>query len=564
MDLVETEATDAPAQYTCPMHPEVVSDEPGSCPKCGMDLVESEPTAAPAQYSCPMHPEVVSDEPGSCPKCGMDLVETEASAAPAQYSCPMHPEVVSDQPGSCPKCGIDLVQTEATAAPAQYSCPMHPEVVSDQPGSCPKCGMDLVETEATAAPAQYTCPMHREVVSDQPGSCPKCGMDLVESEPTAAPVQYTCPMHPEVVSDEPGSCPKCGMDLVQAEANDDHAHHGHDHGGHDHALGPAQPGVDGVEPGFMSMVELTQGTPRSSDGLQMEWITASFGPFFPGLPGGLLLDFELDGDTVAQAHVASLVAPADLLENGPLSGVDFVESITRQMPLAPVSYRLLACLALEAAANLRPSDAIAQARNGALERERIASHLRWLSQLGRQLGLGRIAADASALHQQLRDADWRPVTALAPRLAALGERVARTPFLTRRLTGIGRLPADAPWHGPDDERHDAAGRLAARLADMSRSMELIQQAGAIAPPELTPIGEAAAAATKSATASVQTPRGAAELSVELDAGMVVSASLQTPSARHIDLVGPVTAQRELADALVAVASLDLNPWEITA
>ncbi|MDI1355995.1 MAG: heavy metal-binding domain-containing protein [bacterium] len=25
-------------QYTCPMHPEVVSDKPGQCPKCGMDL----------------------------------------------------------------------------------------------------------------------------------------------------------------------------------------------------------------------------------------------------------------------------------------------------------------------------------------------------------------------------------------------------------------------------------------------------------------------------------------------------------------------------------------------
>lgn len=27
-------------QYTCGMHPEVVQDKPGKCPKCGMDLVE--------------------------------------------------------------------------------------------------------------------------------------------------------------------------------------------------------------------------------------------------------------------------------------------------------------------------------------------------------------------------------------------------------------------------------------------------------------------------------------------------------------------------------------------
>jgi len=26
------------------------------------------------KYSCPMHPEIVSDKPGKCPKCGMPLV----------------------------------------------------------------------------------------------------------------------------------------------------------------------------------------------------------------------------------------------------------------------------------------------------------------------------------------------------------------------------------------------------------------------------------------------------------------------------------------------------------
>jgi hypothetical protein len=25
--------------YTCPMHPDVKSDKPGKCPKCGMNLV---------------------------------------------------------------------------------------------------------------------------------------------------------------------------------------------------------------------------------------------------------------------------------------------------------------------------------------------------------------------------------------------------------------------------------------------------------------------------------------------------------------------------------------------
>ena len=28
--------------YTCPMHPEVLTDKPGKCPKCGMNLVKKE------------------------------------------------------------------------------------------------------------------------------------------------------------------------------------------------------------------------------------------------------------------------------------------------------------------------------------------------------------------------------------------------------------------------------------------------------------------------------------------------------------------------------------------
>ena len=67
--------TDASATYTCPMHPEIQQQGPGSCPKCGMAL---EPMGVPAaasktEYICPMHLEVIQDHPGSCPKCGMAL-----------------------------------------------------------------------------------------------------------------------------------------------------------------------------------------------------------------------------------------------------------------------------------------------------------------------------------------------------------------------------------------------------------------------------------------------------------------------------------------------------------
>jgi hypothetical protein len=31
------------------------------------------------KYTCPMHPEVISDKPGKCPKCGMTLVKVKSS-----------------------------------------------------------------------------------------------------------------------------------------------------------------------------------------------------------------------------------------------------------------------------------------------------------------------------------------------------------------------------------------------------------------------------------------------------------------------------------------------------
>ncbi len=94
-------------QYHCPMHPTYISDQPGECPICGMTLVPIDnksgkssamtdstgnhslsqerateiTKARPGQYTCPMHPEIVSDSAGRCPICNMKLVQVKGDTA---------------------------------------------------------------------------------------------------------------------------------------------------------------------------------------------------------------------------------------------------------------------------------------------------------------------------------------------------------------------------------------------------------------------------------------------------------------------------------------------------
>ncbi len=47
----------------------------GSCGGSSTSKKPAAKEAAKVQYTCPMHPEVISDKPGKCPICGMTLVE---------------------------------------------------------------------------------------------------------------------------------------------------------------------------------------------------------------------------------------------------------------------------------------------------------------------------------------------------------------------------------------------------------------------------------------------------------------------------------------------------------
>ncbi|MDX1828850.1 MAG: heavy metal translocating P-type ATPase [Lutibacter sp.] len=173
--------------YHCPMHCEgdKTYDKPGNCPICKMKLVELPAQAIKTEYTCSMHPEVISDKPGNCPKCKMKLIpkmsigKTGHEHHNHKIIAPQHTHSHDNDSSSNNK-GI-------------FYCSMGCEgdKTYDKPGSCPVCGMDLIEQPKLVLGSKYTCPMHPDIIKDEPGACPICGMDLIPMEPDESEEQKT-------------------------------------------------------------------------------------------------------------------------------------------------------------------------------------------------------------------------------------------------------------------------------------------------------------------------------------------------------------------------------------
>ncbi|MBL7032549.1 MAG: efflux RND transporter periplasmic adaptor subunit [Candidatus Delongbacteria bacterium] len=110
-----------------PYYQAPVEDHAEDHDQSGMSMQESPAAVSHSQegdeaqlYTCGMHPDVIQDEPGTCPICSMNLTPIRGSGRSsttgereiAYWVAPMDPGFISDTPGKSPM-GMDLVPVYA-------------------------------------------------------------------------------------------------------------------------------------------------------------------------------------------------------------------------------------------------------------------------------------------------------------------------------------------------------------------------------------------------------------------------------------------------------------------
>jgi Cu2+-exporting ATPase len=101
-------------------------------------------------YTCPMHPEIIQDKPGNCPKCGMNLVPVNAKTG-EEHPQHQHKEEETKNHSGHEQHTAPIVNITKAKGFQKYTCPMHPQIVQDAPGKCPLCGMTLVPLSKSGA-----------------------------------------------------------------------------------------------------------------------------------------------------------------------------------------------------------------------------------------------------------------------------------------------------------------------------------------------------------------------------------------------------------------------------
>lgn len=307
---------------------------------------------------------------------------------------------------------------------------------------------------------------------------------------------------------------------------------GHEHGGHGHG----------------DMMEIT-GEP-SRDGLVMESIEFEHGPLAYGLPAGLSLEVDLDGDVVCSCRVRSLLSNKLGIPD-PLSAAAWEQAGRGEAGEARSAFRGVA----------------------SVERERALSHLVWLSSFGTILGWQELSASAWRAAMPLignATDGLKPAAARATRLLStlepsrrLRSRCRGRGVITRevaRRRGLAGPNARASGLVADARSEDARYRelgFAIRTHDRGDVEARVVQRAVEAVDSLSLASAALAREAETVGGTphqVEGPRG--PLSHEARRAVAERASAER------SLAADLAQGLEWASALTVVASLDISPWEV--
>lgn len=289
----------------------------------------------------------------------------------------------------------------------------------------------------------------------------------------------------------------------------------------------------GVGPFGQGGTGMTGGTPYGrpmadllddGDGLRLDALPLTVGPFFPRFPSGLILQATLAGDVVVES----------VIETNPFADLDF-KGVARRSLLEPFLHAL--------------SEPVPIAE---LELARARSHLRWLADALITQGLHALGVRALALAARVRPGDGAEVQKFERLLR--GTQVFRWslgcvgPIAAERLATSAGGPvarasgiaedarADDPAYrelgfAPVTQRAgDAAARWRQRLAEAEQALDLAGRAGT---------------RQTELRGRVEGPRG-----------LLLSGGAAT--GRLHELVPELLAGREWGDAVTTIVSLDLD------
>jgi len=277
-------------------------------------------------------------------------------------------------------------------------------------------------------------------------------------------------------------------------------------------------GMTGGTPYGRPMAEL--GPDR--DGLRLDVLPMTLGPFFPRLPAGLILDLKTAGDVVIEASVVEAASGRPPVAASARTSSPFVTALVAPVPIAE------------------------------LELARARDHLRWLADALIAHGLPALGLRALRLAHDVGPGEGERIRAFGGRLRRTGLFRWSLPRAGRidqkSLAGLGLGPIARAADLAEDvriedpgyralgfapfvlDRNDPIGRWQVRLEEATRALDLAAQAGA---------------RMSAVLGRVESPRG------RLQPG-------DSPTDRVFALVPEILAGLEWGDAIATLISLDLD------